>query len=265
MEIVNKAALKNISLRAVIFDFDGTISTLRQGWEKVMKPLMLEMIDPDGCDIALEDEISRFIDESTGIQTVFQMQWLAEKVRIYGRNKIRHDEWWYKEEYNRRLMQNVTQRLADLNSGKRNKENYMIGGSRNFLERLQASRMELYVASGTDESDVAAEVKALGLSGYFAGIAGALSRNTECPKEAVIRRLMEDQKLSGKSLLVVGDGKVEIRLGKEAGALTLGMATDEIKLTGINETKRRRLIDAGADIIAGDFGEIEAISKLLNL
>ena len=28
----------------LLFDFDGTISTLRCGWEKVMKPLMLEMI-----------------------------------------------------------------------------------------------------------------------------------------------------------------------------------------------------------------------------
>ena len=31
-------------VRAVLFDFDGTISTLRCGWEAVMKPLMLEMI-----------------------------------------------------------------------------------------------------------------------------------------------------------------------------------------------------------------------------
>ena len=31
-------------VRAVLFDFDGTISTLRCGWEEVMQPLMVEMI-----------------------------------------------------------------------------------------------------------------------------------------------------------------------------------------------------------------------------
>ena len=31
-------------IRAAIFDFDGTFSTLRHGWERVMGPLMLEMI-----------------------------------------------------------------------------------------------------------------------------------------------------------------------------------------------------------------------------
>lgn len=42
MEILHAAARNPV--RAVLFDFDGTISTLRCGWESVMKPLMLEMI-----------------------------------------------------------------------------------------------------------------------------------------------------------------------------------------------------------------------------
>ena len=29
-------------IKAAIFDFDGTCSTLRCGWERVMEPLMLE-------------------------------------------------------------------------------------------------------------------------------------------------------------------------------------------------------------------------------
>ena len=47
MEILHAAARNPV--RAVLFDFDGTISTLRCGWESVMKPLMLEMIS-GGCD-----------------------------------------------------------------------------------------------------------------------------------------------------------------------------------------------------------------------
>ena len=98
-------------INAVLFDFDGTISTLRSGWEKVMAPLMIEVLSecpgsPNGEE--LERYVERYIDESTGIQTIFQMKWLAEKVREFGRTPI--DPWDYKAEYNRRLMLNVEKR-----------------------------------------------------------------------------------------------------------------------------------------------------------
>ena len=36
MEIRNETGGRTV--KAVVFDFDGTISTLRSGWEKVMAP-----------------------------------------------------------------------------------------------------------------------------------------------------------------------------------------------------------------------------------
>jgi 4-hydroxy-tetrahydrodipicolinate synthase len=48
---------------------------------------------------------------------------------------------------------------------------------------------------------------------------------------------------------VAGDGKVEIAVGKENGARTLGVASDEAALSGVNETKLRRLEKAGADAL----------------
>src|SRR5690554_1587382 len=90
------------ALKAVLFDFDGTISTLRQGWEKTMAPFMLEMIAGYTlADNQLADKVGRYIDQSTGIQTIFQMKWLAETVKKYGRNPSATDDpWWYKAEYN---------------------------------------------------------------------------------------------------------------------------------------------------------------------
>ena len=35
-------------IRAAIFDFDGTISTLRCGWEAVMEKVMLNRLAPSG-------------------------------------------------------------------------------------------------------------------------------------------------------------------------------------------------------------------------
>ena len=64
---------------------------------------------------------------------------------------------------------------------------------------------------------------------------------------------------------MIGDGKVEIRLGHEAGARTIGLASDEEHLCGVNPVKRERLIKAGADVICGDFGELDGIMEFLGL
>lgn len=75
----------------------------------------------------------------------------------------------------------------------------------------------------------------------------------DCSKEKFIRDLIVEQGFDEQSLLVVGDGIVEISLGKEYGAFCLGIASDEAKREGINDVKRHRLEKAGADLIVGDF------------
>ena len=43
LEVVNPAACLG-QVRHALFDFDGTISVIRRGWETIMIPMMLEMI-----------------------------------------------------------------------------------------------------------------------------------------------------------------------------------------------------------------------------
>lgn len=265
MEIMHKSTA-SMPVRAVLFDFDGTISTLRCGWEAVMKPLMLEMISGGRWDEALEREVDEYINESTGIQTIHQMKWLAETVKARGMNPgASEDPWWYKGEYNRRLMENVSRRVQAVKDGELPREHFMICGSEAFLDALKKHGVRLYVASGTDHPDVINEVAALGLSDYFTFIAGAPVAAESCSKEKVIADLMQTEGLSGADFAVIGDGKVEIRLGAEAGARTIGLASDEEKLCGVNPIKRERLVKAGADVICGDFTELDALMTFLGL
>ena len=44
MEILNNKTTKT-PVKAMLFDFDGTISTLRCGWEEVMLPVFCEVLD----------------------------------------------------------------------------------------------------------------------------------------------------------------------------------------------------------------------------
>ena len=252
-------------VKAVVLDFDGTISTLRCGWEQVMEPLMVEMIcGKTQPTQELVQEVESYISESTGIQTIHQMKWLAKTACERGLNPdASADPWFYKAEYNRRLMEQVQQRLDRLNSGEAKPEEYLMAGSKEFLKTLHDRGVVIHVASGTDHADVVKEAQALGVAQYFTTIAGAAPGSEDCSKEAVIRKLL--QGLPGQELAVIGDGKVEIRLGKEAGARTIGIASDEVRLQGINPEKVDRLMNAGADMLIGDYLTPGALYAFLGL
>lgn len=262
MEILNKKAVR---VSSALFDFDGTISTLRCGWEKVMAPMMAEYIMACGRDTEADAQalVDSWIDESTGVQTIFQMKWLAEQVSARGGEAL--DPWDYKAEYNRRLMLDIDRKKRLLAEGKAAPEEYLMAGAVDFLRALKAKGVHIYVASGTDHPDVIAEAKALGVYPLFDEIAGAPLHQENCSKEAVLKRLIYDHGLTGGQVAVVGDGKVEIMLGREAGAFTLGLASDELRRQGVNPVKRARLIKAGADVIAGDFLKRDALFALMGL
>lgn len=266
LEIMHPEHLPRGRIRAAIFDFDGTISTLRCGWEKVMRAMMLEYISGQAEPTdALKNRVNQYIDASTGIQTVYQMKWLAEEVEKAGFGYAGRDLWWYKDEYNRRLMAQIRQRLRALEKGTEDSENYLIEGSVSFLKELKRKEIPIYLASGTDHEDVVHEATVLGVAEWFTKIKGAPRREMSCSKEAVIKMLLEENGLPGDSLLLVGDGKVEIALGAECGAYTIGAATNEIARRGVNAAKRERLIKAGADVIVGDFENLETILSWLGL
>ena len=248
-------------ISAAVFDFDGTVSTLRCGWENVMRPLMLECIAGGREPTAeLTEKVDRYIDESTGIQTVYQMEWLAREVIAAGGPA--RDKWWYKDEYNRRLMAYIGAKREALRTGAAAPEDYRIAGAAEFLCALKNAGVALYLASGTDHADMSEEARLVGVYRLFDEVRGAPARAAACSKEAVLGMLFEEKGLAGQSVLVVGDGKVEIALGCAAGAYTLGAATDEENRRGVNPVKRRRLIAAGADLIVGDFTCFQALTDL---
>lgn len=249
-------------IKVVLFDFDGTLSTLRAGWEQIMKPFMKDCI-VGGSELSesqnadLEQEIDLYIDQSTGIQTIYQMRWLVDTVRAKGWNEQVLDEWEYKAEYNRQLLERVKARVEKLSRGELQAEDYLMRGAADFVRELHRRGVDMYVASGTDHTDVVREAEVLGLASYFKDIAGAPLGKAECSKEKVLQDLIHYKGLAGEELAVIGDGKVEIQLGKESGGLALGLASDEERREGINPIKEKRLRLAKADWIAGDFSNMD--------
>lgn len=250
------------SVKAILFDFDGTLSTLRCGWEAVMRPMMNELIC-DSTNSDIDTEVVDYIDKSTGIQTIFQMEWLSKRVKEYKKLETLPDPWEYKKEYLRRLMLMVQQRRDAVAQGNSPVEKFHIAGAKDFLETLYNKGIKMYLASGTDDADVKHEAELLGFTHYFEEIRGAGERSRSCGKEAVLNELSNN--LDAETLAVFGDGKVEIELGNRLGARTVGVASNETMGCGIDETKRERLIHAGANLIVGDFANANEVYKFLGL
>ncbi len=252
-------------IKYALIDFDGTISVIRQGWEDVMIPLMIEMIcegNPPTPEI--EKEVREYVDYSTGMLTIKQMEWLAEAVRRHGISRNPRDAYEYKRIYNQRMLLLVEKRLRKLFNGELNPDDLMICGSRSFLQELYEKGVVMYLASGTDHEHVLREAGALRITEYFrGGVYGALDNTEANSKEKIIERILRGNNLHGRELLVVGDGPVEIRSAKARGSIALGVASDEVNRMGLNSRKRKRLMDAGADLIIPDFARTSELMRLL--
>ncbi|GKX31531.1 hypothetical protein SH1V18_40110 [Vallitalea longa] len=257
-------AMENKDIKCALFDFDGTISTLRHGWEDIMFDYVYEQLHQYymGRDKELTDKIKEFIRDTTGVQTIFQMQWIVEQVKLGGGKPL--DQWEYKDGYNKALLEVVRTRADALLQGKMKPIDFRVPGSKEFIEKLVSRGIKCYIASGTDDDDIKKEMKAIEVENLFEDSKGAPYRKAACPKEAVYRKLIEELSYKPNEILVVGDGKVEINLGVNNGSLTLGVACDEYSLQGIDLKKRDRLVKARAHGIVMDFNDYNSILEWIN-
>jgi phosphoglycolate phosphatase len=241
--------------KAAIFDFDGTISLIRAGWQDVMYPYFVEVLAETPRAESLEElehVVREFVDLLTGKQTIYQCIQLVEEVEKRGGAPLAPLE--YKHEYLRRLWERIEYRVHGLEDGSIEQETMLVPGSMQLLRELKNKGLSLYLASGTDEPYVLHEAAVLGVDGFFdGGIYGALDRYEDFSKEKVIQEIIKSHNLAGEELLGFGDGYVEIENVKAVGGYAVGVATDEIRREGINEWKRQRLTEAGADMIIPDY------------
>ena len=266
LRILNPQAREKMGqVRHALFDFDGTLSLLREGWEGVMIPLMIECISPH-VPVApeIEQEVHAYVDRSTGTLTIRQMEWLAEAVRRHGLNPAPLDGPGYKIIYRERLLERVRGRVEAVAGGQADPACYRVPGAYEFLARLAARGVTLYMASGSDHVDVVREAELLGIAPFFGThIYGALDASEAHDKERLVRRLLKENNLHGAQLAVFGDGPVEIQVAASSGAIGVGVASDEVNRMGWDMRKIERLTNAGADLLIPDFVDCDELADRL--
>ncbi|MCF7953696.1 MAG: HAD family hydrolase, partial [Spirochaetales bacterium] len=259
----------------VVFDHDGTISTLRQGWEEVMKRMMVMSIAGSAYNelsSALLEEIElkadQLISKTTGVQTLIQMYELVDLIQESGfipRKEILSPA-EYKSIYNEMLMKNVHKKAERFQSGQLSLEDVTMKGAVEFLKTLREKGVSLYLASGTDQEDVRKEAELLGYADYFnGGIYGSVGDVSRDPKQMVMKGILEKIEerpdIDAERCAVFGDGPVEIREARKHGMLAVGILSDERQRFGRNEAKRERLVLAGSDLLLPDFSCSEEFSR----
>lgn len=251
------AAISRGRYRSVLFDFDGTLSLIRQGWREIMIPMMVEILSDlksGETDAQLETIVTEFVDRLTGRQTIYQMIQLCEEIKKRGGTP--EEPLTYKKRFNDLLNAHIAHRIRSLETGAAAPDDLMLLGTRNLLDTLIARGLVLYLASGTDFVYVRKEVDLLQLGPYFEDrVYGALDQYQNFSKAMIIQQMLKTHALQGPELLGFGDGYVEIENVKAVGGTAVGVASDEVNRENLNDWKRERLIGAGADFIMPHYRE----------
>ena len=241
----------------VLFDFDGTLSLIRQGWPEVMVPMFVEALPPlarrdrrPTSERLVLDDIMRL----NGKQTIYQMIQLADRVRERGGAPLEPSD--YKHEYLRRLDAHIAARTAGLARRRDPPDDLLVHGARPFLEHLRSRGLHLYLASGTDEYAVKREADLLGVAELLRPAhLRALDDYKSFSKKMVIDRILAENAIDGRRLLSFGDGYVEIENTKQVGGFAVAVASDEANNGSgrVDPWKRDRLLGVGADAVIPDF------------
>jgi phosphoglycolate phosphatase-like HAD superfamily hydrolase len=260
IEVIRRATAPQA--KAVLFDFDGTLSLVRTGWMGVMVPMMVEVLaglKTGESDDELKRIVEDFVWRLTGQETVYQMIELAEQVKRRGGTPL--DPLVYKRQYLDRLSEVIRDRVESLRTHRCPPDRYLVPGARPLLEALRARGLRLYLASGTDEIYLKEEAELVDVARYFdGGVFGALDDVKAFSKRMIVQRILTLPGVDGAHLIGFGDGYVEIEEVKTVGGVAVGVATDEPECRKPDEWKRQRLIGVGADYVIPNY---EAWPELL--
>lgn len=254
-ELINPTVRRG-PFKVAVFDFDGTLSLIREGWPRVMIDLMLDRLREQHLitepEPACAAHVEAFVMALNGHPTVRQMERFADEVTARGGTAAGPAE--YLEQYLERLMGVVRGRWGAIESGRAAAGEWVVPNAHGILRYLQGRGVPVLVASGTDLAHVAREVELLGLTPYVGGQVFAPKDNDATfRKRHVIERAMSERAVGTGELIGFGDGVVETQEVKRAGGVAVGVASCEAGVRGVHAGKRETLIAAGADLIIPDY------------
>lgn len=132
-------------------------------------------------------------------------------------------------------------------------EKWRVAGSMEFMRHLRRCRVINYFATGAviwPDGGMYEEVNVLGFDigpGRLVEAVKGSSWEKKMPKDEIIRDLIRSEGISPEQVLVVGDGRTEIRSGAELGCVTMS------RLPKDSPRQRQLHVGLGTNYIVEDF------------
>lgn len=256
--------------QGAVFDFDGTVSLLTEGWQidmvnQFFDTLCRYVTVPESLVGPTRQKIADFIFALTGKSPIYQCIRLSEEILAWGGPEVSPDE--ILAEYTVRMANRLRDRHEELRTGQAAPKKYLVPGIRRFLDILKSAGIHIMLVSGSEIKLVRPQCELLQITNYFdGGIFGPPEDSRNFAKESVIRDFISRFKLDDRRIVGFGDGFVETKYVHEIGGYAVGMATNESARDGqVNAWKRQRLLEAGADAIAPDFSQPEELARFLGV
>ena len=242
------------TVRVAFFDFDGTLSLLRDGWQQVMFDMMVDALrQTPGFEgeAQAKEIIQDIIWRLTGRPTIEQMRELVNWIVRWGGNPRPAD--YYKDLFHHRLDQHIRQRIDRIHSNPASADDFLVPGVRLLLCELQKLNITCYLASGGEHLRVVEEVALLGLADFFDGrVQGVRNDSERPPKVQVLERLTKDGIIDGRSFWGFGDSTDDMATIKSFQGTAIGIAN--------GAEWRERLFQAGADIVIPDYSNLDVLA-----
>jgi phosphoglycolate phosphatase len=234
------------NIRLVIFDFDGTLSLLREGWATIMARQGVELLDDPSRQAELELEMLML----SGKPSIVQMQRLIDIAQAAGKPHPSDAELLH--EFQQRLAGILNARLNAVSSSPRGA--FCVPGAIEILDEFKHLGIPCVLVSGTLKDYVLAEAELLELLHYFGDdVYAPEANNSAFTKIDVISGLLRQRGLEGAQLVGFGDGYAETVAVRELGGYVVGLATRDIGEDGMNTMKEGMLYRLGADIVLPNY------------
>jgi phosphoglycolate phosphatase-like HAD superfamily hydrolase len=128
--------------------------------------------------------------------------------------------WLYREELGKEITQEESQRLGEMFAaycGESVRAAPFVPGFEKALAWFQSQNVSIFVASGTPQAELEANLAARGLAGHFQGILG-----TPPAKSILLGRIIAEGGFDPGRVLMVGDGETDLQAALDNQTLFFG-------------------------------------------
>lgn len=249
-EILSKPKVSEI--KCVVLDYDGTLTTLRKGWDLILTDYARGKINPNGlpCD-ALDDEIRHLCAHAGGTtpkQLVSRLIAIMDKMNLIDKSEIKSLE-FYAKDYADHFQEKIDERVKHF---AKESESYVITAVRPMLDFISSQKTLNYIVTGSCETAVKDELQKLEMLHHFEKVYGASLEMDGNLKLDAMNEIIARHRLSPCEVLIIGDGSTETRAATELKLPVIGIASDE-HTGGLCSKKRDMLAELGAHAIISDY------------